>query len=160
MANYVLGTTGLGRVGEYVNRVLTNDPTNSVIIAVPLSQSGTAEQAEALTTLAAVEADANFAEQTDASWGRKVIDDAGEGLAWAFDATNNRNEADFSDLVWAGPTVGNNTTGLLICYDSDSTTGADSAIIPLIHLDMVVTANGQTVTFQVNAEGFYNAMRT
>lgn len=160
MANYVFGTTGLGRVGEYVNRVLGNDPANSALIAVPLSASGTAEQAEALATLAAVEADANFAEQTDASWGRKVIDDSGEGLAWAFDAANNRNEADFSDLVYAAPAVGQNTTGLLICYDPDTTGGADSAIIPLVHLDMVVTANGQQVTYQVNAEGFYNATRT
>jgi hypothetical protein len=160
VANYVFGTTGLGRVGEYVNRVLANDPVNSALIAVPLSASGTAEQAEALTTLAAVESDANFAEQTNGSWGRKTIDDTGEGLAWAFDATNNRNEADANDLVWTAPASTFNTTGLLICYDSDTTGGADSAIIPLIHLDMAVTANDQQVTFQFNAEGFYNATRT
>jgi len=140
--------------------VLSNDPANSVLVFVPLSQSGSAEQAEALTTLAAVESDANFAEQTAGSWGRKVVADTGGGLAWAWDATNNRNEADATDLVWTAPLAANNTTGLLVCYDSDSTGGADSAIIPLIHLDMVVTANGQQVTFQFNAEGFYNATRT
>jgi hypothetical protein len=160
MANFVFGTTGCGRVGEYINRVLNNDPTNAAIIFVPLSQSGTAEQAEALTTLAAVESDGNFAEQASGGWSRKVADDTGEGLAWAWDATNNRNEADANDLVWAGPTAANNTTGLLVCYDSDTTGGTDSNIIPLIHLDMAVTANGQQVTFQFNAEGFYNATRT
>lgn len=160
MANYVFGTTAAGRVGEYVNRVLNNDPANSALIAVVLSQSGTAEQAEALTTLAAVESDANFAEQAAASWGRKTIADTGGGLAWAWDATNNRNEADMNDLVWTAPLASNNATGLLICYDSDTTAGTDANIIPLIHLDMAVTANGQQVTFQVNAEGFYNATRT
>jgi hypothetical protein len=160
MADFVFGTTGCGRVGEYINRVLNNDPATSAIIAVPLSQSGTAEQAEALTTLAAVEADANFAEQTDASWGRKTIDETGDGLSWAWDAANNRNEADFSDLVWAAPATGQDTTGLLICYDPDTGAGTDANIIPLIHLTMAVTANGQQVTFQVNAEGVYNATRT
>lgn len=160
MANFVFGTTGAGRVGEYVNRVLNNDPTNSALIAIPMSQSGTAEQAEALTTMAAVESDANFAEQTAGSWGRKTIDETGEGLAWAWDATNNRNEADMNDIVWTAPLAGNNTTGLLICYDSDTTGGTDANLIPLIHLDMAVTANGQQVTYQVNAEGFYNATRT
>jgi hypothetical protein len=160
VANYVFGTTGLGRVGEYVNRVLGNDPANSALIAIPMSQSGTAEQAEALTTFAAVEADANFAEQAAGSWGRKTLDETGDGLAWAWDATNNRNEADANDLVWTAPATGANTTGLVICYDPDSTGGADSALIPLIHLDMAVTANDQQVTFQFNAEGFFNATRS
>lgn len=160
MANYVFGTTGAGRIGEYINRVLNNDPANSALIAIPMSQSGTAEQAEALTTFAAVEADANFAEQTHASWGRKTITDSGGGLAWAWDAANNRNEADMSDLVWTAPATGNNTTGLVICYDPDTTAGTDTTLIPLVHLDMVVTANDQQVTFQFNAEGFYNATRT
>lgn len=160
MANYVFGQAAVGRVGEYVNRVLNNDPANSVLLAIPLSQSGTAEQAEALVTMAAVEADANFAEQTNASWGRKTIADTGGGLTWAYDAANNQNWSDLTDLVWAGPTTGNNTTGLLICYDPDSTTGTDSTVIPLVHLDMAVTADGNQVTFQFNANGWYRATRT
>ena len=140
--------------------MLNNDPTNSAIIAIPMSQSGTNEQAEALTTFAAVEADANFAEQTAGSWGRKTLDETGDGLAWAWDAANNRNEADANDLVWTAPATGSNTTGLVLAYDSDTTGGTDANLIPLIHLDMAVTANDQQVTFQFNAEGFYNATRT
>lgn len=160
MANYVFGQAAVGRVGEYVNRVLNNDPANSAIIAVPLSQSGTAEQAEALVTLAAVEADANFAEQVAASWGRKTITDAGGGLTWAYDAANNQNWSDLTDLVWTAPVAANNTTGLLLCYDGDTTAGTDANIIPLVHLDMVVTADGNQVTFQFNALGWYRATRT
>ena len=157
MANYVFGTVGLGKVGQYVQNVIDNTPANSAIIWVPLSASGTAEQAEALTTLAAVEADANFAEQTTGGWSRIVHDDAGDALAYAFDAANNRNEADSADLVWASPTA--NTTGLLGCYDADTTAGTDANIVPLIHLDMVVVGNGQQVTFAFNAEGWFNASR-
>lgn len=159
MANFVFGVS-LGRAGEYVNRVLNNDPGTSALIAIPMSASGTAEQGEALADFAAVEADANFAEQTHASWGRKTIDETGDGLAWTFDAANNRREADFNDLVWTAPTAGNNTTGLVICYDPDTGAGTDSSLIPIVHLDMAVTADGNQVTYQVNAEGWFNATRS
>lgn len=159
MANYVVGTPGCGRVGEYVNRVLANDPSTSALIAVPLSASITAETAEAIVDLVTFLATAAN-EQTDASWGRKTLDETGDGLAWAWDATNNRNEATCSNLVWTAPATGFNTTGLLFCYDANTGAGTDADLIPLIHLDMAVTANDQQVTFQINAEGFYNATRT
>lgn len=158
MANYVFGTAALGKAGAYVADVLAGG--NDGIVWIPMLTSGTAEQAEGLTTFQAVEADANFSEQVHASWGRIVHDETGDGLAYAFDATNNRMEADSNDLVWAAPVTGNNTVGLIACYDPDTTVGDDSTLVPLVHLDMVVTANGQQVTFQFNAEGWYNATRT
>ena len=158
MANYVFGTVGCGKVGQYVQNVIDNTPANSAIIWIPMLTSGTAEQAETLATMAAVEADANFAEQTTGGWSRIPHDDTGDSLAYAWDATNNRNEADSADLVWASPST--NTVGLIACYDPDTTTGTDTTLVPLIHLDMVVTGNGQQVTFQFNAEGWYNATRT
>lgn len=157
MANFVFGQV-LGRVGTYVQNVINNTPANSAIVWVPMSQSGTAEQAETLTTMAAVEADANFAERTGGSWSRITQTDSGAGLTYTFDATNNRFEADSNDLVWAGPTTGA-TTGLIACYDDDTTAGTDSALIPLVHLDMAVTPDGNQVTFVFNAEGWYNATR-
>jgi hypothetical protein len=157
MANYVFGTTGLGRAAAYVADVLAGG--NDAIVWVPMATSGTAEQAEALTTLAAVESDANFSEQTGTGWSRVTQDETGDGLAVTFDATNNRIELDSNDLVWAGPSSGN-TTGVIACYDPDTTGGADSDLIPLVHLDMAVTQNGQQVTLQFNAEGWYNATRS
>lgn len=156
MSNYVFGVA-LGRVGGYVEDVLAGG--NDAIIWIPMATSGTAEQAEALADFAAVEADANFSEQTGTGWSRITQDETGDGLAWTFDATNNRREADSNDLVWAGPSVGN-TVGLVACYDPDTTAGTDSTLVPLVHLDMVVTANGQQVTFQFNAEGWLNATRS
>jgi hypothetical protein len=158
MANYVFGAAALGKVASYVQNVL--DGGNDAIIWIPMSSSGTAEQAEALTDFAAVEADANFAEQAAASWGRITQDETGDGLAVTFDATNNRVECDSNDLVWAAPLAGNNTTGVIACYDPDTTTGTDSTLVPLVHLDMAVTANGQQVTLQFNAEGWFNGTRS
>lgn len=156
MANYVFGTTGLGRVAGYVADVLAGG--NDAIVWIPMATSGTAEQAEALTTFQAVEADANFSEQAGTGWSRIVQDETGDGLTLTYDATNNRNECDSNDLVWAAPSSGN-TVGVIACYDPDTTGGDDSTLIPLVHLDMVVTQNGQQVTFQFNAEGWYNATR-
>jgi hypothetical protein len=156
VANYVFGGA-LGKVGSYVADVLAGG--NDAIIWIPMATSGTAEQAEALTDFAAVEADANFSEQTGSGWSRVTHDETGDSLAYAFDTSNNRGEADSADLVWAAPSVGN-TVGVIACYDPDTTGGTDSSLIPLVHLDMVVTANGQQVTFQFNAEGWFNATRS
>jgi hypothetical protein len=155
MANYVFGVA-LGRVGGYVADVLAGG--NDAIIWIPMATSGTAEQAEGLTTFAAVEADANFSEQTAGGWSRITHDETGDSLAYAFDTANNRGEADSVDLVWPSPST--NTTGLIACYDPDTTGGSDSDLVPLVHLDMVVTGNSQQVTFQFNAEGWYNAARS
>jgi hypothetical protein len=156
MANYVFGDAALGKVGAYVEDVLAGG--NDAIIWIPMATSGTAEQAETLTTFSAVEADANFSEQTGTGWSRITQDETGDSLAYTYDATNNREEADSADLVWAAPSSGN-TVGLIACYDPDTTAGTDTTLVPLVHLDMVVTANGQQVTFQFNAEGWYNATR-
>jgi hypothetical protein len=156
MANYVFGQAALGKVAQYVQSVL--DGGTDTIAWVPMATSGTAEQAEALTTLAAVESDANFSEQTGTGWARVIQDETGDGLAVTFDATNNRVEADSNDLVWAGPSSGN-TTGVIACYDPDGSE-TESTMVPLVHLDMAVTQNGQQVTLQFNAEGWFNATRS
>src|SRR5687768_16318367 len=113
MANCVFGQAAAGKVGGYVDNVLAGG--NDAIIWIPMLTSGTAEQAEALLTFAAVEADANFSEQTSGGWSRITHDETGDSLAYAWDASNNRNEADSVDLVWASPST--NTVGLIACYD-------------------------------------------
>lgn len=156
MASFV-NNIAKGRVGEYVTRVINNDPAPSVLVFIPMSQSGTAAQGQDLTTFAAVEADANFAEQTNASWGRKTVADTGGGLTWTVDNTNDRANADASDLVWTAPASTFNTTGLYVCYDADIGAGTDANLIPLMHLDMAVTADGNQVTYVFNVEGFFRA---
>lgn len=155
MANYAM-TGGIGKIASIIEDILAGG--NDALVFIPMATSGTAEQAEGLADFAAVEADANFSEQTGTGWSRIVHDETGDGLAITFDTANNRKEADGNDLVWPNPSVGD-TTGVIICHDTDTTSGADANLVPLAHLDMVIVANGQQATFQFNAEGWANMTR-
>jgi hypothetical protein len=148
MANFVFNIAK-GRVVEYYNRVESNDPANSALILVPLSASGTEAQGQDLDDLAAVEADANFAERTTGGWVRKTLESVQLAALPAPDDVNNRYGVQVPAVTWTTPAAGNNTTGLLVCYDPDTTGGADSAIIPLTHHDFVVTTDGNDVVLNV-----------
>ena len=154
MANFAFNIAK-GRVVEFYYRVKNNDPTNSAFILVPLSQSGTEAQGQDLDDLAAVEADANFAERTSGGWVRKTLTDSDLASFPAPDDSNNRYDVSLPSQTWTTPATGNNTTGLLVCYDSDTTGGADSAIIPLGHYDFAVTTDGNNVV--LNAGVFWRA---
>ncbi len=148
MANFTFNIAK-GRIVEYYNRAENNDPANSALILVPLSASGTEAQGQDFDDLAAVEADANFAEQTGGGWVRKTLESAQLAALPAPDDTNNRYGVQVPSVTWTGPAAASNTTGLLICYDSDTTAGTDSAILPLTHHDFVVTADGNDVVLNV-----------
>lgn len=148
MANFVFNI-GKGRVVELYNRAENNDPTNSALILVPLSASGTEAQGQDLDDLAAVEADANFAERTSGSWVRKTLESAQLAALPAPDDGNNRYDVSVPSVTWTTPAAGNNTTGLLVCYDSDTTAGTDSNILPLTHHDFAVTTDGNDVVLNV-----------
>ncbi len=148
MANFTFNIAK-GRIVEYYNRVENNDPAASALVLVPLSASGTEAQGQDLDTLAAVEADANFAEQTAGGWVRKTLTDTQLAALPAPDDTNNRYAVPVPEVTWTGPTAGSNTTGLLICYDADTAAGTDANVIPLTHHDFVVTADGNDVILQV-----------
>lgn len=154
MANFVFNISK-GRVVEFYNRAENNDPTNSALILVPLSASGTEAQGQDLDDLAAVEADANFAERTTGSWVRKTLESAQLASLPSPDDTNNRYDVSVPSVTWTTPAAGNNTTGLLVCYDSDTTAGTDSAILPCTHHDFAVTTDGNDVI--LNAGVFFRA---
>jgi len=144
-----------GRVVEFYNRAENNDPTNSALILVPLSASGTEAQGQDLDDLAAVEADANFAERTTGGWVRKTLESVQLASLPAPDDTNNRYDVSVPQVTWTAPAAGNNTTGLLVCYDSDTTAGTDSNILPCTHHDFAVTTDGNDVV--LNAGVFFRA---
>lgn len=154
MANFVFNIAK-GRIVEFYNRAENNDPANSALILVPLSQSGTEAQGQDLASLAAVEADANFAEQSLGGWVRKELESVQLAALPSPNNTDNRYDIQVPSVTWTAPTVGNNTTGLLVCYDSNTTSNPDSAIIPLTHHDFVVTADGNDVV--LNAGDFLRA---
>jgi hypothetical protein len=142
VANYMFNISK-GRAVEFFNRVDSNDPANSAIILVPCSASDTEANAQDADDLTAALATA-INEQTGGGWVRKTLTDTNLS-AIAVDDTNNRFPATLPSVTWTAPAAANNTTGLLVCYDSDTTAGTDANIIPISHHDFAVTTDGNDV---------------
>lgn len=146
-----------GRVHELYRRVDSNDPANSALIVVALAAAGLEADATLIDKddLAAVVAGATN-EATNAGYARKVLTDADLAAA-TVDDVNDRVDLDLPDLTWAGVAAGDDWGKLIVCYDPDTTGGADGAIIPLTAHDFAVTTDGSDVTAQIAAAGFYRA---
>lgn len=146
-----------GRVAELYNRVKSNDPTNSALIVVVLRTSGLASDAtlKDLDDLAAVLAASP--EVANTGYARKTLTDSDLAAIPAPDDTNDRNERDIPDQTWTGVASGDGWSKLLVCYDSDTTGGADSAIVPLTAHDFALMPDGSDITAVIDAAGFFRA---
>lgn len=153
MANFAYNIAK-GRVVEFYNRVESNDPTNCAFILVPLSASGTEAEGQDYDDLTAVLA-GTANEQTGGGWVRKTLESVELASFPAPDDVNNRYDVSVPQVTWTTPATSNNTTGLLICYDSDTTSGTDANIIPLGHYDFAVTTDGNNVV--LNTGVFWRA---
>jgi len=157
MADFVFNVAK-GRVAEFYNRVDTNDPANSALVAILLKGAGleadaTLQDYDNLNVLLAAAND----EATNTGYVRKTLTDA-DLAALAVDDTNNRVDLDIPDFAYS--TVG--STGgawgkLIIAYDNDTTAGTDVNLIPLTAHDAVVTPDGTNITITINTAGFYRA---
>ena len=155
MADFVFNVAK-GRVAELYNRVDSNDPANSALIIVVIDANGdtdaTMRDRDDLGALLGGTAN----EVTNTNYARKVLTDA-DLSAFAPDDTNDRVDLDIADQTWTGVAAGTAWTDLLVCYDSDTTGGADSAIIPLTLHDFAVTPDGSDITAQIASAGFFRA---
>lgn len=154
MANFC-ANIAKGRAVELYNRVKSNDPAPSAFLLVPMSQSGSAAQGQDIDDMAALEADANFAERTTGSWVRKTLTDVQLAAFPAPDDTNDRYAVAVPSVTWTAPVAANNTTGLVVVYDADTAAGADSNLLFVSHHDFVVTTDGNDVI--LNAGDFWRA---
>ncbi len=156
MADFVFNIAK-GRVAELYNRVDLNDPANSALIIVAFNAGAmTDATARDYDTLAAIEADAAAAEVTNTGYARKTLTDA-DIVAFAPDDTNDRVDLDIPDQTWTAVAAGSAWTDLVVCYDSDTTAGTDSNIVPLTWHDFAVTPDGSDITAQIAAAGFFRA---
>lgn len=152
MANIVFNIAK-GRVVELYNRVENNDPANAALVLVPIETSGLEADSVLIDadTLAALLSGATN-EQT--TMGRKVLTDSDLAALPAPDDTNDRYEVSLPNVTWTAAT-GNAISKVAVCYDSDSTGGADSAIIPLTMFDAVFTPDGSDI--QLTTAVFFRA---
>ena len=146
-----------GRVAELYNRVDVSDPTNAVLVVVAINTTATDATLIDLDTLAAVIADVNTVEVANTGYARIVLDQD-DLAAFAPDDTNDRVDLDLADFAFGAITDDDvDWTDLIICYDSDSTVGTDSDIVPLCQYDFPITIDGSSVTAVLNAAGFFRA---
>jgi hypothetical protein len=136
-----------GRVNEYVDRVDSNDPTNSGLTLVLLQSASEADGTlEDYDTLAALLAGANT-EATFTNYARIDLDDTGVTPP-TVDDTGNTQYYTVADQTWstAGGATNNTLDKLVICYNPDITGDVDANIIPLTHHDFSATTNSSDLT--------------
>lgn len=158
MGNFVFNIAA-GKVAEYAARVNANDPTNSVFVVALFNTSASDATLKDLDTLALIEADASTAELTSGSnlnYVRKTLDQTG-GITITVTDASDVVDVDIPDQTWTALGAGTAITDLVVCYDSDSTGGADSAIVPLTWHDFAITPDGSDVTAQIAATGTFRA---
>jgi hypothetical protein len=142
-----------GRAVELYNRVKSNDPANSALILVPLETSGLETVAVLIDKddLAAV-LSGTTNEQT--TMGRKTLTDSDLATFPAPDDTNDRYEVSLPTVTWTAAT-GNAISKILVCYDSDTTSGTDSNMLPVCMFDCAVTPDGSDL--QLTSGVYYRA---
>ena len=141
-----------GRAIELVNRVKVGDPAAARLYAIPVDVAAVTDATiKDLDDFAAI-ITAGVTERNANGWSRITIA-AADITAISPDDTNDRQDADFIDLVWAGPTAGA-VTDLIICYASVGSP-TNSQLLPLSQHDFAVTPDGSQVTGTVAV--FYRA---
>jgi hypothetical protein len=157
MADQVMNVAK-GRFVEFFNRVDTNDPTNSVIVIVLLEASSEADATLIdYDTLGALLGGSNT-EAAFTNYARIVLDQ--DDIATISpDDTNDRFDLDIADQTFSSAGNGTNNTldKLLVCFDGDSTGGADTAIIPISHHDFAATTDGTDLVAQIATAGLLRA---
>lgn len=147
-----------GRVVELYNRVKSNDPANSAFIVVLLKTAEADATLRDYDDLASLLAGSNV-EADFTNYARKTLTDSDLSALPSPDDVNDRYEVDIPDQTWtsAGGATNNTLAKLLVCYDSDTTGGTDSNIVPLTHHDFVLTTDGSNISAVVDSNGFFRS---
>jgi len=137
--------------GAWAGWCRTVGSANAALTVVPMEQASLTGDAtmQDYTTLADILAGSSN-EQT--TMGRKTV----TSCTVTVDTTNNRVDCDMDDLTWAAAS-GNAVGSLLVCYDSDTTTGTDANIVPIASLDFPVTPTGIDITARFGSSGWIRA---
>jgi hypothetical protein len=156
MANLVFNR-GLGRGTEWAERVNANDPANSALIIMVLATAGVESDA-VLKDEDSFDGILNGAtnEVTNTNYARKVLDNS-SSITVTYDDTNDRVDVDFPDQTWTAVASGDGWNDIVVGYDSDTTGGNDTNILPHTLHDFVVTPDGSDITAQVAAAGYFRA---
>lgn len=156
MADFVFNIAK-GRTIEYYNRVKSNDPANCALIIIAIDANGdsdaTMRDRDDLSALLGGLAN----EVTNTNYARKILTDVELAALPAPDDVNDRFDIDLPDQTWSAILAGTAWTDLLVCFDTDTTSGTDASIIPLTCHDFQITPDGSDIVAQIAAAGFFRA---
>lgn len=138
-----------GRFIEWGERVNADDPANSVLVIMVLATSGIESDAalKDKDDFAAIVSGATN-EVTNVNYARKSLNQA-SGIVITYDDTNDWVTIDCADQTWSAVAAGDGWNDGVTGYDSDSTGGTDSGILPISQHDFVVTPDGGDITAQI-----------
>jgi hypothetical protein len=144
MANFVYNVA-LGRVAEKA-------ADGAVLKLLVLKAAATDAVLKDLDTVAAVLANGSTTEADFTNYARATL---GSVVVTVDDGTDSV-RVDCADVVFsfAGGALNNTTTDAIIY---EEVAGGDANCIPLVQLDCVFTTDGNNVTLQINAGGFFGA---
>lgn len=154
MSNFVYNRSK-GRFVEFAERVEANDPANSAFIVAVINTSATDATLKDLDTMAAIEADANTAEVNNSGYARKTL--ANGTLTITYDDTNDWVDVIIADQTWNTVAATPDWTDLLLLYDSDTTAGDDTNVIPISQHDFSVSPDGSNITADAPTTGVVRA---
>lgn len=143
-----------GRIANYASLPAASDALIVVLLKATglVADSVLVDYAD-LGTLLAGASD----ESTSTNYVRKTVT---ASITVTVDTTNDRVDIDMPDLTWTALGSSGSPEGigkLLVCYDADTGTGTDAAIIPLTYHDCAFTADGTDFTAVIAATGFARA---
>lgn len=156
MADFVYNLAK-GKAAAWVDAINANSPNaNAVFVIELINTSASDATLKDLTTFAAIESDASTAELTsgsNANYARKTLADT--AMTVTVDNTNDWVVIDCADQTWTALGAGTAVTDLVFGYDTDSTGGTDSGVLPVTQHDFAVTPDGTDVTATIT--NFYKA---
>jgi len=146
-----------GRVAELARRVENNDPTDCAFVIIAINAGTTTDGAFADfdTLTACLPGSGGAAEVTNTGYARKVL--AAGTITITVDDSNDRVDVIVADQTWTSVEAGTAWTDLIFAFDSDTTAGTDTNIIPMTLHDFEVTPDGSDLTADVPAGGFFRA---
>lgn len=130
----------LGREVEFHNRVDGNDPVNSALVlmvlaAATIESDSTLKDYDTFAAIIAISLEVTNGGGTP--YARKILTDANIG-PYTVDDTLNSITLPLANQTWATIAAGDSWSKLVIGYDSDTTSGTDANIIPVVAQDLFI----------------------
>ena len=141
------------KIGWYFEQA--RDTAGAAIVVILLKSSGLESDSSIADYDNVAALLAGSSDQADfTNYARKTIS-GGANVTVTVDDTNNKVLLDLTDQTWsaAGGATNNTLGAVLLAYDSNTASGTDTDLVPLLKLDFTATTDGNDLLLRFNTEG-------